>query len=468
MALITDPDNLTDSSIDNGTTNFYIDVAAKRLKLVPGVGGLDARDGVVEQAIYSFLKEEWKNDPLGKNLAAIPFPMSPITDEFFELINGWDWADATTEQTIRRGGWLVRNNSGNVTKHFAALAILNAEPDDQTYYDQGAGATDFVFTGPTAEAVQVIDDPNGDGSYSDGYDRSSNIVVYNREQGQLFSSTSSTAVGEASLLAPKLFSLGLPTGADLDIAADDITIAGSAPYTGMTITFFTTPQTRNIGGTNRNFGIIIDGNSGSKQQIYEFVQWALRQAGDQDAGAGSLVGKLMPELLEFVGPTLKTKTAENYRGGGTGVYIDNYSAVDTNDLVFVDNTGAERTFPFVAAGALVFNPQLVGDTDSEYFVFFTDGVNVGSEFGSDGAVKVQDNSGADITGLVSGQAEIPFDFDYDNNSQAGRTPGTDANVTAVAIGLDGAQYVVATAAITRSNANTINFVAALERQYRND
>ncbi len=113
MALITDPDNLTDSSTDDGSTNFYIDVAAKRLKLVPGVGGLDARDGVVEQAIYSFIKEEWKNDPLGKNLAAIPFPMSPITDEFFELINGWDWADATTEQTIRRGGWLVRNNSGN-------------------------------------------------------------------------------------------------------------------------------------------------------------------------------------------------------------------------------------------------------------------------------------------------------------------------------------------------------------------
>jgi hypothetical protein len=217
---------------------------------------------------------------------------------------------------------------------------------------------------------------------------------------------------------------------------------------------------------NRDFGIIIDGNNGTKQQIYEFAQWSLRQNNDQDDGAGSLVGNVMPELLEFVGSTLKTKAAANYQGGGMGVYIDNFSAVDTNDLVFVDNTVTERTFPFVAAGTLIFNVNLVNDSDAVYRVYFTDGVDSGDEFGNSGAILVEDNSGSPIAGSVTG-GSISFDFDYDANTQGNRTAGTNANVTAIAIGLNTGQYVKTTATITRSNANVINFVAAVERNYEN-
>ena len=467
MAILNDPDNFTDGVLDNGTTNVYIDTSAKTIKLVPGVGGLVAADGAVEKAIYSFLKEEWTNDPNSKNLAAFDFPMQPITDEFYELVQGWNWADATTRQSIRRGGWLVRNVAGNVTEHWAAIAILNAQSDDQIYYDLGAGATNFTFLGNTAEAVQVISDPNGDGNYTDGFDRSANITVYNREQAQVFASNSSAGIGESTLLAPKLFSLGLPTGTDLNISETDLNIAGNAPYTGMSITFYSTSQSRTIGASSRDFGVIIDGNNGTKQEIYEFVQWALRQSTDQDAGAGTLLGNVMPELLEFVGSNLRTKTAENYQGGGTGVYIDNFNTVDTNDLTFVDNTGTERTFPFVAAGTLNFNPNLVADSDAVYRVFFTDGVTAGLEFGNDSAILVEDNSNIALSGSVGGNASIAFDLDYDGNTQGGRTAGTDLNYTAIATGLAGAQYVKTTGTITRSSTNSINFVAATERNYEN-
>ena len=474
MALITDPDDLQDSVSDNGSTNLFIDTANLTIKLNPNVGLLIAADGVTEKAVYSFIKEEWKNDPNGKNLAAFDFPLVPITDEFFELVNGWTWADTTTEQTIRRGGWLVRNLAGGITEHWVGTAILNAEADDQIYYDLGIGAVDYTFQGNTAEAIQVISDPNGDGSYSGGYDRSSNIELFNREQGQLFSSSSSIGIGESSLLAPKLFSFSLPTGVDLNISVSDTGIdsnsdgtADVAPYDGMSITFYDSPQSRDIGGVNRDFGIIIDGNSGSKQQIYEYVQWALRQDNDQDAGSGSLIGNVMPELVEFVGATLKTLSAENYQGGGTGVYIDRFNALDTNDISFNDNNGDDVTFPFVAAGKLVFNTNLVNDTDAVYRLYFTDGVNAGLEYGNTGAIFVEDNSGTAISGDVNGNIEIDFDFDYDGNVQGGRSSGTDANVTAIAIGLNTGQYVKTTATITRSNANTISFVAAVERQYQN-
>ena len=467
MAIITDPDNLLDSALDNASTNFHINTSTKTLKLVPGQGGLVAADGVTEKAVYSFLKEEWTNDPLSKNLAAFDFPMAPITDEFFELINGWTWADTTTEQTIRRGGWLVRNVAGNVTEHWAGTAILNAQPDDQITFELGIdGAVSYTFPGNTAEAIQVISDPNGDGSYVDGYNNSGNVVVRNREQGQLYSSSSASGIGENSLLAPKLFSFSLPTGDDLNIAESDANIATQLPYTGMSIEFFSTPQSRNIGGQSRNFGIIIDGNNGTKKQIYEFVQWSLRQATDQDAGAGTLVGNVMPELLEFVGTTLKTKTATNYQGGGTGVYIDNFSAVDTNDLVFVDNTGTERTFPFVAAGEIPSNTNLTNDSNPKFFVYYKDGVDAGLEYGNSTAILVEDNSGNPLTGDITG-SPIPFDYDYDGNNQGNRTPGTPANIVAIAIGLDTGQYVKVETTINRTNSNTISFVAALERQYEN-
>lgn len=468
MALLTDPDSLTDSAADDASTNFYIDTAAQTLKLVPGQGGLVAADGVTEKAVYSFLKEEWKNDPNTKNLAAFDFPMVPITDEFYELVEGWTWANATTQQSIRNGGWLVRDTSGNVTEHWANITALgNVLGTDQLYYDNGNGATDFTFTGAVNEAIQVIDDPNGDGDYADGYDRSASFTIYNREQAQIYNSSDLSAIGVSNLLAPKAFAFPIGTSTDLNVSASDVTISGSAPYTGMSITFHNVAQSRMIGASSYDFGIIIDGNSGTKQEIYEFVQWSLRQATDIDDDASTLVGQLAPELLEFVGSTLKTKTASNPEAGGSGVYIDNFQATDTNDLVFVDNTGTERTFPFVAAGTLSFNTNLVNDTDAVYRVFFTDGVTAGLEFGNSTAILVDDNGGSDLSGNVSGSSSIAFDFDYDGNNQGTRTPGTDANVTAVAIGLNTGQYVQTTATITRSNANSINFVAAQERNYDN-
>lgn len=467
MALIIDPDLLTDSALDDGSTNVFIDTSAQTIKLIPGQGTLIAQDGVTEKAVYSFLKEEWTADPLTKNLAAFDFPMIPITDEFYELVDGWNWADTTTRDTIRSGGWLVRNTSGNLIEQWAnASGLGNIEADDQLYYDLGVGAVAFTFPGAPNQAVQIIDDPNGDEAYGDGFNRSTSFTIYNREQAQIFSSSDLNSIGVSDLLAPKRFSFPVGTGVDLNIVANDITIAGSAPYTGMSIEFFTTPQIRDIGGQNRDFGIIIDGNNGTKQEIYEFVQWALRQTSDQDSGAGTLIGNVMPELLEFVGSTLKTKAATNYQGGGTGVYIDNFNSVDTNDLVFVDNTSTERTFPFVAAGTLQFNTNLVNDPAAVYFVYFTDGVDAGDEFGNSGAILVNDDSNADITGSVTG-ASIPFTFDYDGNTQGNRTAGTDANVTAIAIGLTTGQYVKTTATIGRSNSNVINFVAAVERNYAN-
>jgi hypothetical protein len=232
----------------------------------------------------------------------------------------------------------------------------------------------------------------------------------------------------------------------------------------MSIEYYPTPQVRSIGGINYNFGIIIDGNSGTAEQIYEFVQWSLRQEIDIDAGTSSVRGDTAQELLQFIGDTLRTRLTEE-----GGVYIDNFRPEDTNRLEFTDNTGTIRTFPFVAAGNIIFNDNLQNDSSAKYFVFFTNddaGDNAGNDFGTENAILINSNSGFPLSGTVSGQPSIGFDYDYDGNDQRGPgSEGTNAPFTAVSLGLSTAQYVVTTGTIVRSTSNVINFVAALERNY---
>ena len=120
----------------------------------------------------------------------------------------------------------------------------------------------------------------------------------------------------------------------------------------MSISYFTESFARTIGAESRNFHVLIDGNSGTKQQIYEFVQYSLRQASDIDSGGSftSVTGSVAEELLEFVGDTLKTKFQSTVGGNAAvsgGVFIDNFLAIDTNTITFVDDLNIERTFPFV-------------------------------------------------------------------------------------------------------------------------
>lgn len=474
MALITDPDLLEDSAADDGSQEVFINTASKTIKLVT-TGNLST-DGVTLKALYSFLKEEWRNDPHGKNLAAFPFPMVPITDEAFEFVDGWDFLNDTARYLIRTAGWTVRNTAGAVTAMWAGIIGLGTiEANDQLYYQQvsGGAATNVQLLGQINQAVQILRDDDGDGVYAEGsdFDRRSYFRLFAREQGQVYGLAELSDIG-VSQMAAQAYRFPISTAADLKITHADVAIdanadnvADVAPYNGMSITYHATPQVRSIGGTNRNFGIIIDGNGGTAEQIYEFVQWSLRRPTDIDADASTLVGKTADELLEFVGDTLKTKSANNPDGGGSGVFIDDYQTVDINRLVFTDNTATERTFPFVAALTLSFGDNLKNDAGAKYFVYFTTLPGAGNDFGEAGALLVDDNAGADMTGNVGGASSVSLSFNYDGNVQGGRTPATDAAITVVGIGLATGQYVRATGTIARSVSNSVSLVAALERNY---
>jgi hypothetical protein len=251
--------------------------------------------------------------------------------------------------------------------------------------------------------------------------------------------------------------------------AGTLNAAGVANYTanGGTGTFVSYAGERQIGATYYVYNIIVDadasGNGGNPtaEQIYEFIQYSLRRNADIDDGTGTVIGKTADILLSFVGDTLVTEP---------GVYVDDFAQTDINRLEFYDYNGVKRVFPFVAAGTINFNDNLVTDGGAVYRMFFTNddaGNNTGADFGTASATLVDDNSDVDIAGNVSG-ASVQFTYDYDGNVQRGAaSAGTDAPVTIVAIGLTKAQYVKATGVIGRSNANSFSLVASLERNYSN-
>ena len=436
MALIIDPDNL------NQGTEITISTSTKEITLTT-TGNL-SDDGVTGQALYSFLKEEWKDDA---TLIPYPFPMVSITPEQFEFVEGWVPANDTTRNLLRSCGWREINASSALEREYMGIVSLgNIDAADTAYYafENDTAKTNFSFAGTINQGIRTFGD-SSNGNYDK---RAEELTVYIRAQGKTYGSATSTSIGLTSLnyIANRF---PLAEAADSKISASDNTIDTTAPYNNMSITYGAV--TRTIGGVSYNFSIVIDGNSGTTQQIYEFVQRSLRKSTDiDDDAAGIQIGELADSLLGFEGDTLKTTA---------GVYIDNFQISDRNNLIFTDTGGTERSFPFVATGSISFNTNLVGDSSAIYRMFFTTG------FGTSSAILVDDNLGADISGTVGGSSSIDFDFDYDNNTQGGRTAGTDAAVTVVAIGLDTAQYVSATATLTRATGQNISLVAPLERNY---
>ena len=158
--------------------------------------------------------------------------------------------------------------------------------------------------------------------------------------------------------------------------------------------------------------------------------------------------------------------------------MDNYDVNDQNDMEFYDITvdgggldsedvpvtSTKRTFPFVAAGTMVFSQNLVDDTDAKYWMYFKNAG--GNQYDTANAILVDDNGGTDITGNVT-QQDITFDFDYTNNNQGGRTPDTDADVVVVAMGLDGAEWIFAEFTITKATGLNFPVNASDERNYSN-
>lgn len=456
---------------------------------------------------------------------AYPFPMEAISAAagIFELRNGWDWANSTTRNLIRDGGWTLYNSTNDTVlerwMNVKSLGSIVAPSTDQPYYWQvdsaTASTTNTIAPGVVNQAVKIYGGPsNGNFDYRDFF------TIALQEQGKTYARYDLLTEQAITQLQAQSYSFPLSNSTDLKISVADTGIdansddtADVSPYSGMSITYLvgsgfqawanattyaanavvssggrwyrttaggTSSGTsvsddsgvtwtsysgeRQVGTTYYPFNIIVDGNSGSKEQVYEFVQWQLRRSGDIDAGTGTRNGKVADLIASFVGDRLVTER---------GVFVDDWTPADINninsEITYTDANNVERTPPnpdFISQGTIAVNANLQNDASARYWMYFTNPTGTsGDEWGTTGAIVVEDNDGNPITGLINGASSIAFDFGYDTNTQGGRTAGTNADVTIVAIGADSAQYVSVTGTITRSTTNSFSLNAATERNY---
>lgn len=444
-------------------TEIVIDETLKTIELL-AAGNLVAKDGVTLQAVYSKLVDLWATASYQDS----PFPMYAIDalSGQFQIgtdgasFSGWKWKDDTTRQMLRDGGWSEYNSVGTLARQYVGIVGLGSvSAGSQEYYQttNGGTSTDFTFDDQCNEGIQVYGDIAADATTTT-FDTRTYFKAYVREPNKKFkdsvlADTGKTATGAyiVNMLLSneddlKTYDAGSPV---LDAA-----MAG-APYTGITVSYYTLDQSRNIGGSPYNFKIIIDGGNATLEEIYTKIQYLLRQASDiNEAGTdGVKTGKIQNSLLTFVGDTLVTSTS---------VYIDNYQAADANRIEFFDDGGVKRVNPYVASGNITFNSVLVG-AGSSYRLMYTTGPGAGDDYGETGAITVLNASAAPITGTISA-ASIAFDFDYDNDT-AGGTAGTDKAVTLVGVRPGFGKYAVATGTLSRSKAITLSLVAEQDRVY---
>ena len=361
MALITDPDDL------NQATEVTINELTRRITL--NIAGNLSADGVTFQCLYSFLKEEWKTDA---TLIPYPFPLVMITEEKGEWVDNWELYDDASRKLIRFGGWREYDSSSVLKEEWMGIASLgNIEATSRAYYtfDSLSAKTDFTYDGVVNEAVQTY----GDAAHGNFDYRTDVCSCFIRTEAFSYDIATSVDIGiaDGDVLDYKCHRYPLDEQDDsLKVTHSDAYIAGNAPYTSMGIEFFATPQSHDVGGSF-DFGLEVEGNAGTVEEIYEFLQWSLRQNSDIDDGAGTHLGTLTDPMSVFVGDRLDTLAVVNSEGGGTGVFVNDIATDDTNSIRMIDNTGTYREYPFVSTGRMTFSATLKADTNGIYRMYFT-------------------------------------------------------------------------------------------------
>jgi len=151
------------------------------------------------------------------------------------------------------------------------------------------------------------------------------------------------------------------------------TISGTPTAPGGTLTIVLTGALTN---TESNLSFTMERATpltATSQEIYEKLQYDRRQAANvNSAVAPAVAGDTSDVLAFFEGDTLRYGNTPpvNPNGGGSGVVVVGFDPNNTNSLSVKDNVTTQYTFPFVAAGNLIFSQTLIDDGADLYQAYF--------------------------------------------------------------------------------------------------
>lgn len=206
------------------------------------------------------------------------------------------------------------------------------------------------------------------------------------------------------------------------------------------------------------------------REIYEKMQYLLRQNTDISSGATTVTGTTASAIVSFVGTTLV---------GEPGVYISGISDAIKNFVEYYQLSDTSKTtkivYPFLATGTISFGSN-AGSGDFKYWMFYktlplSPPGSENNDYGQTNARIVKDSAGSPISGTYSGST-INWSFKYDSETAnygngAERIAGNDADIVVVGVGLTGGQFISVESTIRRQTGQGILVSPAIERNYSN-
>ena len=441
-------------------TNLTFNTGARTFDFIASVdgsttNGLIAKDGVDTNAVWSKFVDLWAT----ATYKPYPFPMNKIDNRSGQYVfgkdpggnnNGWKPGTDATRQMLRNGGWSEYSSAGVLNRqYFGAVIQGGVSSGAQLYYQRASGgaAIDYTFDDLPNEAIQVF----GDAS-NGNFDNRTFFKSFAREYLYTYDDSSLTDISESATGAFKL-PFGINTSADLNITDNDTVVGADAPYTGITIDYDTVATNETIGAGSYPFKKKITHTAATRFEIYTKMQYLLRQNLDiNEAGdAGTVTGKTADLICWFVGSTLYSRA-----------FFTPISA-DLNDVVFIDDNGVEREFPYASVGNLTFNAPLTSGGTGYYTLYYATTPG-GDDFGEGTAVIVKNKDNVDITGTISA-GSIPFTFDFSTNTQGGYAGGTNRDVVLAWGNPGAAKPGISTGQIIESKGIVISAVAETDPSY---
>lgn len=270
------------------------------------------------------------------------------------------------------------------------------------------------------------------------------------------------------------FTSGVFAIASTETTALSAVTAITSIHAAVTIDYLSGTETHDVNedSTTETYKYIITDASSlaTTREIYEKMQYLLRQNTDISSGATSVIGVTAGAIAAFVGSTLV---------GEPGVYINGIAEAIKNFVEYYqlsDTTKSTKiVYPFIASGSITFGGN-AGSTDFKYWMFYktlplSPAGSENNDYSQTNARIVKDAAGNPISGTYAGST-VNWSFKYDSEvadygNGAERTAGTDADVVVVGIGLVGGQFISVESTIRRATGQGILLAPAIERNYSN-
>ncbi len=169
--------------------------------------------------------------------------------------------------------------------------------------------------------------------------------------------------------------------------------------------------------------ILANTAGGTAQECAAFLDALTLQASDIDDGTGTYDGtKGRVWYSRNASGLIVTNSI-----GGEGLFIDNLSIAEKQNVILTDDAAAAKTYPFFPELKIFVGLPAKADANAWYQVYYVDGA-ADADFDKSGAETVQDDAPADMKGLCSsadGSGYISLAYAYDTNTQAGLSAAAD-------------------------------------------